>query len=65
MNKRLDQSHIQERLRRLEEGRGIDWSTAEALAIGTLLLQGRCVTLKVSVSYTYTCIYNSQGSMFV
>ena len=40
VNQRLNQSHIRERLRRLEEGRGVDWSTAEALAIGTLLHQG-------------------------
>ena len=42
VNKRLDQTHVQERLKKLEEGRGIDWSTAETLAIGTLLLQGGC-----------------------
>ena len=51
LNKRLNQSHVQERLRRLEEGREIDWSTAEALAIGTLLLQSECATVYITTSW--------------
>ncbi len=40
VNKRLRKSHIEERIRKLGTGTDIDWATAEALAIGTLLLQG-------------------------
>lgn len=42
---RLMQSHVMERVRRVSEGRGLDWATAEALAIGTLLYQGFNVRL--------------------
>lgn len=38
-------SHVNERLRRLETGRGVDWATAEALAFGSLLCQGFRVRL--------------------
>lgn len=31
---------INERLRKIEEGRGLEWATAEALALGSLLYQG-------------------------
>lgn len=40
VNKRLKKSHVEERIRKLGTGKDIDWATAEALAIGTLLLQG-------------------------
>ena len=40
VNARLRKSHVQERVKRLEEGAGLDWATAEALALGTLLYQG-------------------------
>lgn len=33
-------SHVQSRLRKIESGDALDWSTAEALAIGSLLYQG-------------------------
>lgn len=32
--------HIDARLKKIEEGTNIDWSTAEAMAIGSLLMQG-------------------------
>lgn len=38
-------SHIQTRLRKLQSGNALDWSTAEALAIGSLLHQGYNVRL--------------------
>ena len=41
VNNRLRKSHIEERIRKLEAGKAIDWATAEALAVGTLLLQGK------------------------
>lgn len=37
----LKKSHIERRLQRLEEGLDLDWATAEALAIGSLLYQGK------------------------
>ncbi|XP_078275593.1 2-oxoadipate dehydrogenase complex component E1 [Rhinoraja longicauda] len=41
----LLKTHVQSRLQRLEEAAKLDWSTAEALAIGTLLSQGFNVRL--------------------
>lgn len=40
VNERLRKSHIAERIRKLESGDNIDWASAEALAIGSLLHQG-------------------------
>ncbi|RUS19431.1 thiamine diphosphate-binding protein [Endogone sp. FLAS-F59071] len=37
---RVDKYHVQARLQRVQEGRRIDWATAEALALGSLLLEG-------------------------
>lgn len=36
----IERAHVQKRLERLREGKKIDWSTAEALAIGSLISQG-------------------------
>lgn len=36
---------INDRRKCIESGKGIDWSTAEALAIGTLLAEGSSVRL--------------------
>ena len=36
----LMKSHIQSRLKKVDSGENLDWATAEALAIGTLLYQG-------------------------
>jgi len=35
----LKKHHVENRLKKLEAGSGIDWGTAEALAIGSLLYQ--------------------------
>jgi len=35
----LKKHHVENRIKRLEAGTGIDWGTAEALAIGSLLYQ--------------------------
>ena len=55
VNERLRKSHIVERMRRLESGDSIDWATAEALAMGTLLYQGviQDVTARIMV---HTCM---------
>ncbi|RKP28148.1 thiamine diphosphate-binding protein [Syncephalis pseudoplumigaleata] len=37
---RLKRYHVQSRNKRIDEGRNIDWATAEALAFGSLLLEG-------------------------
>uniref|UniRef100_A0A8C4NNJ4 2-oxoadipate dehydrogenase complex component E1 n=1 Tax=Eptatretus burgeri TaxID=7764 RepID=A0A8C4NNJ4_EPTBU len=42
---RLLKTHVQARLQKLKEGKNLDWSTAETLAIGSLLLQGFNVRL--------------------
>ncbi|CAD5119147.1 DgyrCDS7785 [Dimorphilus gyrociliatus] len=36
----LTKQHIRKRIEKLTEGRGLDWATAEALAIGSILCQG-------------------------
>ncbi|XP_049578320.1 2-oxoadipate dehydrogenase complex component E1 [Syngnathus scovelli] len=41
----LAKNHAQARLQKLEEGTRLDWSTAEALALGSLLCQGFDVRL--------------------
>ncbi|XP_055851943.1 probable 2-oxoglutarate dehydrogenase E1 component DHKTD1 homolog, mitochondrial isoform X2 [Episyrphus balteatus] len=41
----LLKTHVEGRLRKLNSGQKIDWATAEALAIGSLLYQGRNVRL--------------------
>ncbi|KAL7857645.1 hypothetical protein AOLI_G00177470 [Acnodon oligacanthus] len=40
MHSHLRKTYVQSRLQKLEEGSKLDWSTAEALAFGTLLCQG-------------------------
>ena len=40
VNDRLEKSHVTERVRAMETGEGVNWATAEALAVGTLLYQG-------------------------
>ena len=36
----IRRTHIEKRLEKLVKGEGLDWATAEALAIGSLLCQG-------------------------
>jgi probable 2-oxoglutarate dehydrogenase E1 component DHKTD1 len=36
----LQKTHVERRVQRLVEGKDLDWATAEALAIGSLLHQG-------------------------
>ncbi|KAJ2794195.1 hypothetical protein H4R21_005596, partial [Coemansia helicoidea] len=45
VHSRIERFHIKPRLKRLEEGDGIDWATAEALAFGSLLAEGYNVRL--------------------
>ncbi|XP_048013795.1 probable 2-oxoglutarate dehydrogenase E1 component DHKTD1, mitochondrial [Megalobrama amblycephala] len=40
MHSHLRKTHVQARLQKLEDGTKLDWSTAEALAFGTMLCQG-------------------------
>ena len=40
VKQRLRKNHVDERVKKIKAGHGIDWATAESLAIGTLLLQG-------------------------
>ncbi|XP_013188189.2 probable 2-oxoglutarate dehydrogenase E1 component DHKTD1 homolog, mitochondrial [Amyelois transitella] len=41
----LDKTHVKNRLTRLNEEKQLDWATAEALAFGSLLMEGRHVRL--------------------
>ncbi|KAM3870535.1 2-oxoadipate dehydrogenase complex component E1 [Diretmus argenteus] len=40
LHSHLGKTHVQARLNKLEEGSKLDWSTAEAMAFGSLLCQG-------------------------
>jgi len=40
IHERLRRFHVEGRLKAVRDGGGIDWATAEAMAIGSLLLQG-------------------------
>ncbi|KAI8053368.1 dehydrogenase E1 and transketolase domain-containing protein 1 [Syncephalis plumigaleata] len=40
IHSRLKRYHIQSRLQKINDGRNIDWATAEALAFGSLMLEG-------------------------
>lgn len=40
LHSHLEKTHVQARLQKLEEGTKLDWSTAEAMAFGSLLCQG-------------------------
>jgi probable 2-oxoglutarate dehydrogenase E1 component DHKTD1 len=42
---RLLRQHVAKRLQSLEKGEGIDFATAEALAFGSLMLEGNHVRL--------------------
>ncbi|RIB30188.1 dehydrogenase E1 and transketolase domain-containing protein 1 [Gigaspora rosea] len=42
---RLKKFHIQTRLQKISEGKKIDWATAEALALGSLMLEGHNIRL--------------------
>ena len=33
-------SHVQERIKAIAAGKGLDWATAEALAFGSLMVEG-------------------------
>lgn len=41
----LAKTHVKNRLIKISEGRDLDWATAEALAIGSLLMEGKHVRL--------------------
>uniref|UniRef100_A0A8D3BR81 2-oxoadipate dehydrogenase complex component E1 n=1 Tax=Scophthalmus maximus TaxID=52904 RepID=A0A8D3BR81_SCOMX len=40
LHSHLGKTHVQARMQKLEEGNKLDWSTAEAMAFGSLLCQG-------------------------
>ncbi|KAJ2454845.1 hypothetical protein EV183_001264 [Coemansia sp. RSA 2336] len=42
---RIERFHIRPRLKKLQEGAGLDWATAEALAFGSLIAEGYNVRL--------------------
>ncbi|CAG8496484.1 15859_t:CDS:10 [Acaulospora morrowiae] len=45
IHSRLQKFHVQPRLQKIKEGKKLDWATAEALALGSLLLEGYNVRL--------------------
>ncbi|XP_062928837.1 2-oxoadipate dehydrogenase complex component E1 [Mobula hypostoma] len=63
MHNHLMKTHVQSRLQRLEEGTRLDWSTAEALAIGTLLCQG--FNIRLSGQDVGRGTFSQRHAMFV
>jgi len=59
----LLKNHILNRLRRLENNKALDWSTAEALAIGSLLYQGYHV--RISGQDVGRGTFSQRQAMFV
>ncbi|CAG8511090.1 14369_t:CDS:10, partial [Dentiscutata heterogama] len=45
VHSKLKKFHIQSRLQKITEGKNIDWATAEALALGSLMIEGHNVRL--------------------
>lgn len=41
----VQKAHVDRRLEKLKDGRGLDWATAETLAFGSLLYQGKLLSL--------------------
>lgn len=60
----LNKTHIEARLKKLKEGNTIDWATAEAIALGSLLFQGQWfvwlpvyVSVCLSVCLLWVCLF--------
>ena len=45
IHSRLSKYHVEARLSKISSGVGLDWATCEALAFGTLMLEGDLVFL--------------------
>ncbi|OMH79489.1 putative 2-oxoglutarate dehydrogenase E1 component DHKTD1, mitochondrial [Zancudomyces culisetae] len=60
---RLTKFHIQPRLAKLKRGTGIDWATAEALAMGSLLKDGHAV--RISGQDVGRGTFSQRHAMFV
>ncbi|KAI9490360.1 dehydrogenase E1 and transketolase domain-containing protein 1 [Zychaea mexicana] len=63
LHPRLQKYHIASRLKRLDQGSGIDWATAEALAFGTLLQEGHDV--RISGQDVGRGTFSQRHAMFV
>ncbi|EFN67404.1 Probable 2-oxoglutarate dehydrogenase E1 component DHKTD1, mitochondrial, partial [Camponotus floridanus] len=59
----LLKNHIQNRLKKIECGKTLDWSTAEALAIGSLLYQG--YNVRISGQDVGRGTFSQRHAMFV
>lgn len=59
----LLKNHVQNRLRKIENGKALDWSTAEALAIGSLLYQG--YNVRISGQDVGRGTFSQRHAMFV
>lgn len=56
----LQKIFSQAKARKIESGEGIDWATAEAMAIGTLLLQGM---FRIFVCVSFSCLFERTDYM--
>ena len=53
IHKHLLKTFCDARVKKIESGTGIDWATAEALAIGTLLMQGWSLTIAFNLYFYF------------
>ncbi|SAM06364.1 hypothetical protein [Absidia glauca] len=60
---RLEKYHIGSRLKKLEQGTGLDWATAEALAFGSLLEEGHGI--RISGQDVGRGTFSQRHAMFV
>lgn len=60
---RLQKYHIDQRLKKLAKGQGLDWATAEALAFGSLIQEGRDV--RISGQDVGRGTFSQRHAMFV
>lgn len=63
LHPRLEKYHVTSRIKRLEEGKPIDWATAEALAFGSLMQQGYDV--RISGQDVGRGTFSQRHAMFV
>lgn len=63
LHPRLEKYHVTSRIKRLEEGKPIDWATAEALAFGSLMQEGYDV--RISGQDVGRGTFSQRHAMFV
>lgn len=63
VHKRIAKYHIENRVKKLQDGKGLDWATCEALAFGSLLAEGYQV--RISGQDVGRGTFSQRHAMFV